>query len=227
LGVAAFEERLVFDVRYIIVLFGILLLASPALAAPPGATPVPSTDSASGGFDPPATPAPGPPSAPHVLVVPGGTHVDVSLTEPVSSANANVGDTVTIVVDHNVDVGGYIVIPKGSNGQATVAQVDHAGGNGHGGKLGLTMDWVYSADHGKILLSNIDHSTGDDTDKKGAASTATILSYVFLGPVGLFAHNFVRGKDVTIDTTKVFTVFVDHDIHVAAMQKEELAGFDQ
>lgn len=211
--------------RYLIVFFSILLFASPALADP--SAPAPASPTAAGnGFDPAATPAPGPSLAPHAIVVPGGTHVDVSLIEPVSSGNANVGDTMTIVVDRDVDIGGYIVIPKGSNGQATITQVDRAGGNGHGGKLALTMDWVYSADHGKVLLSNIDHSTGNDTDKKGAASTATILSYVFLGPLGLFAHNFVRGQDVTIPTTKVFTVFVDHDIHVAATEKADLAGFD-
>jgi len=212
-------------VRYLIVFFGVLLFAPPTLAAPTTTTAAPATGPANG-FDPPATPAPIESAPPHIIVVPGGTHVDVSLTEPITSANANVGDTVTLVVDREVDVGGYIVIPKGSNGQATITQVDHAGGNGHGGKLALTMDWVYSADHGKILLSNVDHSSGNDTDQKGAASTATILSYVFLGPLGLFAHNFVHGKEVTIPTTKVFSVFVDHDVHVASAQKAEIAGFD-
>ena len=122
---------------------------------------------------------------------------------------------------------GFVVIPKGSNGAATVTVADRSGGNGHGGKLGLQMNWVYSADHGKILLSNVDHATGEETDKKGAASTATILSYVLLGPLGLFAHNFVHGKDITIPTTQVFKIFVDHDVHVRATDKAQApTGFD-
>ena len=130
-----------------------------------------------GGFDPAATPSPSASHGPVApVLLPGGTTVSVSLAEPVSSQSANVGDTAPIVVDQEVDASGFIVIPKGSNGEATVSVADHAGGNGHGGRLGLEMNWVYSADHGKILLSNVDHATGADTDQKGAASTATILS---------------------------------------------------
>lgn len=212
-------------------LFSAILLFSvstitPAFAqqtpAQPSASPTPTATSS---FDAPATLAPPLPTT--MVLLPGGTTVEVSLSEPVSSTSANVGDPVPIVVDKEVDANGYVVIPKGSNGQATVSLVDRAGGNGHGGKLGLTMNWVYSADHGKVLLADVNHSAGAGSDKKGAASTATILSYVFLGPLGLFAHNFVRGKDVTIDTSKTFKVFVDHDVHVQASQKvDTAAGFD-
>jgi hypothetical protein len=179
-------------------------------------------------FDPAATPTPATSLGPITAVLlAGGTNVNVSLTEPISSQSANVGDTVPIAVDQEVDASGFVVIPKGSNGAATVTVADRSGGNGHGGKLGLQMNWVYSADHGKVLLSNVDHATGEDTDKKGAASTATILSYVLLGPLGLFAHNFVHGKDVTIATTQVFKIFVDHDVHVRATEKTQAApGFD-
>jgi hypothetical protein len=200
------------------------LLVAPAVAHPE-ASPAPK---ATGGFDAPATPTPAPLTpAGTTVILAGGTTVVVSLTEPISSSSATIGETVPIVVDTEVDSGGFVVIPKGANGEATIAAVDRAGGNGHGGKLGLTMNWVYSADHGKVLLSSVNHASGNDTDNKGAASTATILSYVFLGPLGLFAHNFVRGKDVTIATTKTFNVFVDHDVHIQAIQKAQApAGFD-
>lgn len=198
---------------------------TPAVSPTPRSVTQPSSD-----FDPAATPTPGfvPASgAATIVLLPGGTNVSVSLSEPISSNSANVGDTVPTTVDKEVDAAGYVAIPKGANGQATVTVVDHAGGNGHGGKLGLQMDWVYSADHGKILLSQVNHAAGDDTDQKGAASTATILSYVLLGPLGLFAHNFVHGKDVTVPTTQVFKVFVDHDVHVKATDKAQApAGFD-
>lgn len=214
--------------KYLAAVFFIFALVTPAMgqqAAPSSPTPAVAPTN---GFDPPATPKPGPPMTPTTIVLPGGTTVDVSLSEKVSSANANVGDTVPTVVDREVDAMGFVAIPKGANGQATITQVDHAGGNGHGGKLALTIDWCYSADGGKILLSTINHSAGgEEMDKKGAASTATILSYALLGPLGLFAHNFVHGKDVTIDSTQTFKVFVDHDVHVKAVQKVVApAGFD-
>ena len=206
---------------FVLVLFSFACVApaygqqvTPAAVATPGSS-----------YDQAATPPPGLP--PTVELLPGGTTVDVSVSEQVSSVSANVGDLVPIVVDKEVDEGGYIVIPKGANGEATVTLVDRAGGNGHGGKLGMTMNWVYSADHGKVLLSDVNHATGAGSDQKGAASTATILTYVLLGPLGLFAHNFVRGKDVTVEPSKMFAVFVDHDVHVDATQKAVAgAGFD-
>lgn len=162
------------------------------------------------------------------MTVPGGTIVEVSLVESISSANAQVGDQVAIRVTKEVDVGGWLVIPAGSPGHATVTSVDRAGSNGHGGQLALSIDWVFSQDGGRIVLSPTNHAS-ENGQRTGAASTATILSYVFLGPIGLFAHNFVRGRDVTIDTDKVLTVFVDHDVLVAtaAHATSPDAGFDR
>lgn len=164
-----------------------------------------------------------------LVMVPGGTIVAVSLSEPISSASANVNDEIGVVVKKEVDANGWVVVPAGAQGEATITSVDRAGGNGHGGQLAMSVDWVFSVDGGRIQLSTTNHAS-ENGDQKGAASTATIASYLLLGPLGLFAHNFVRGKDVTIETEKVFTVFVDHDVHVQATQKAagtNGSGFDQ
>ena len=91
--------------------------------------------------------------------------------------------------------------------------VEHAGGNGHGGKVVLTMNWAYAVDGTKVDLASTSQDGGSG-DKKGSASTATIASYALLGPIGLFAHNFVHGKDVTIGTDKVFVLYTDHNIDI-------------
>ena len=54
------------------------------------------------------------------------------------------------------------------------------------------MDWV-SAPIMQFLV-RVNHAAGDDTDKKGAALTATHCCTIPLGPLGLFAHNFVHGN---------------------------------
>lgn len=163
-----------------------------------------------------------------VATVPGGTIVQVSLQEPISSATAQVGDQVAVRVTNEVDVGGWCVIPAGSPGHATITMVDKASSNGHGGQLGISIDWVFSEDGGRVALSPTSHAS-ENGQQKGAASTATIVSYLLLGPLGLFAHNFVRGRDVTIDTNKVFTVFVDHDVVIPTNAKATTpgAGFDR
>lgn len=158
-----------------------------------------------------------------MIVVPGGTTVVVALTEPISSATANVNDQVAIVVKKEVDVNGWLVIPAGAKGHATITSVEHAAGNGSGGKLAMSIDWVYDTAGEKIRLSATNHPA-ETGDRKGAASTATLLSWAVLGPLGFFAHNFVRGRDVTLGTDKTFTVFVDHDVHVRVSQRATQAS---
>jgi hypothetical protein len=158
--------------------------------------------------------------------VPGGTSVGVKVVDPISSSSANVGDVFQIKAAQDVVVDGWIVIPKDSPGQGEVMTVDRAGSHGHAGSLGLQFDWVYSADGGKIRLSNVKSST-QGQGSGGASSTATIASYVLLGPIGLFTHNFVKGKDVTIDSTRTIMIYVDSTVHVATKQKPAPAtGFD-
>jgi len=190
--------------------------SSPSPQPAPGAVvqPIPSPEA-----QPVASPIPG-------VLVPGGTIVTVSLVEPLSSRTAKEGDQIAVKVAKEVDVGGFVVIPAGAPGHATVETAEHAGSNGHGGQLALVVDWVYSKDGGKIKLSPSNHAS-ENGQQKGAASTATLLSWALLGPVGFFAHNFVRGRDVTINTKKVFTVFVDHDVHVLTTTKAEVERFDR
>jgi hypothetical protein len=175
---------------------------------------------------PAASPASSPAPGTSTIIVAGGTTVVVGLTEPLSSGSANENDQVALVVKHDVVVNGVVVIAAGANGHATVTSVARAGGNGSGGKIAMSVDWVYSVDGGKVALSQTNHAS-ENGDNKGAASTATLLSWALLGPLGFFAHNFVRGHDVSIGTDKSFTVFVDHDVHVQASQKgAATAGFD-
>jgi hypothetical protein len=202
-------------------ILGIVSFTLQAAAAQPPA-PAPSSAQASPAAQPPADAA-----VQQTVLVPGGTTVSVALAEPISSATAKVDDQVAIVVKKEVDIAGWMVIAAGANGHATVTAAQGAGSNGSGGKLALSVDWVYSADGGKIALSQTSHA-GENGDNKGAASTATLLSWALLGPVGFFAHNFVRGHDVTIGTDKSFTVFVDHDVHIAVRDHAATdKGFDR
>lgn len=165
--------------------------------------------------------------AAHVVTLPGGTALKVKAADAVSSATAQVGETFEIRAVQPVLVDGWVVIPEGSRGQAEVVAVHPAEKHGIGGKLEVKYDWVYSADGGKIQLSD---APGAQTgiSAKGASSTATIASTVILGPVGLFAHNFVKGRDVVLDQSRPLQTFTDHTVHVSAQnQSTQTGGYDK
>ena len=154
------------------------------------------------------------------VAIPGGTPITIRLAQKLDSGMANVGDTFAFTVDRDVVVNGWVVIPKGATGIGKVVSVDRAGGNGHPGSLGLKFDYVYAADGEKVL-----HGSAPTAEKgeasKGAASTATIVGYATLGLGGLFAHNFVKGHNLVLDSSRTFTTFVDHTVHVIATQRAE------
>jgi len=75
----------------------------------------------------PKAPAPAPTPAPNPgVTVPSGTAITVTVSAPISSETAQVGDTWTGVVKNNVVVGEKTVIPAGSTVSGTVSAVKAA-----------------------------------------------------------------------------------------------------
>jgi hypothetical protein len=156
------------------------------------------------------------------IVLPAGTPLTVVITNPISSATAKVGDTFEITAKEAVIVGGWVAIAKNAPGQGEVLAVTQAGSHGKPGSLGIQMDWMYAADGEKVKLGN-QNSTQEGEGKTGVASTMTILSYVLIGPLGLFTHNFVKGKDVVVDDTHPLQTYISDSVYVIATARAENA----
>jgi hypothetical protein len=139
-----------------------------------------------------------------------GTPITILLDSPLSSRGATSGQTFTFHSADNVYAvdGNHVAILKGAPGAGEVQTVEGAAGNGSGGKIALQFNWVVATDGTKMPLTNSESST-EGGDTKGASSTATIATYLLLGPLGFFAHNFVRGKDAEIGTKTPLTAYVD------------------
>ncbi len=181
-----------------------------APAQPPVAAPTQSPATA-----PADTASPAPAAT---ITVPGGTPLKVSLIEPISSNTAHAGDKIHFKAIDDVTVESWVVIARDAIGEGSVISAEGAGGNGHPGKIALQFDWIYGADGLKIKLSDVASNANGD-GAKGAASTAAIASYLVLGPLGLFAHNWVRGKDVTVKTDQKIAIYVAQTVHVTPKTK--------
>ena len=176
---------------------------------------------------PVSSPTIAPSSAPSITVaVPGGTSVFVNFPTELSSDSATEGQTVPVVASKDVVVNGYLIIAKGAQGQATLTKVVHSAGNGSGGQIKFNVDWINIVDGGKIALSPVNNTT-ENADRKGEASTLAIAGWATFGVLGLFSHNMARGNAAVLKPDKLFTVFIDHDVHVAATEKASAPGFDQ
>jgi hypothetical protein len=170
------------------------------------------TTAAPPSMDAPATAPTALPTASGIAVV-GGTPIKISLVEQIASNTAHAGDKLRFRTLDTVTTDGWIVVEKGALGEAQVLSAESAGGNGHPGKMQLQFDWVYGVDGLKIQLSDVPENQNGE-GQKGGASTATIASYLVLGPLGLFAHNFVHGKDIIVKPDQKIQVYVAQTVHI-------------
>jgi hypothetical protein len=139
--------------------------------------------------------------------------------DQLASNDAHAGDRFQFRSVQDVTIDDAIVIPKGALGEGEILQAEAAGSNGHPGSLNLQFDWIYSADNLKVKLSDVPSRSNGDA-AKGAASTATIASYLVLGPLGLFAHNFVHGKDVIVTPDQKIQVYVAQSVPVTPASRQ-------
>lgn len=143
----------------------------------------------------------------------GGTSVSVTVGQTISSSTAKAGQTFQILAAAPVMMGGQVVIKKGAAGQGKVVAATPAGKSGKQGTMSLRFLWIYAADGSKVVLSASKSVSGKN--KTGSSNAANIAGTLLLGPVGLFAHNFVKGHDIVIKPGQTLTAYVDHTVTVA------------
>jgi len=149
-------------------------------------------------YDEPAAPPPAPVSAipagfDHTL--PNGTAIKLKLNKPLSSETAHVGDVVDFTVAEDVLIDGLCVVPRGAAAVGIVSEAEPRKRLGHGGKLGLGINFVRLANNDKAAVRSFQESAGADS----AA-----------GVVNPLAH----GKEVVFAQGAEFTAYVDGDIYL-------------
>jgi hypothetical protein len=137
--------------------------------------------------------------------VPVGTKIQVNLVHQLSSGTAMPGQRFAFQATEPVIVNNHVVIAKGALGSGHVVDATKAQGKS-AGKMTLSFDRIHAVDGSMVWLT--EDSSVKGNSEKGKASTATIAATIALGPLGLFAHNMVKGKDITVTPDKSFPAWV-------------------
>jgi type IV secretion system protein VirB10 len=112
-----------------------------AISAPPAATRTATVERPSAGPAPLVRrPDPAPAPVPTEFTIPAGTHILLSLTNPVSTKNSKDGDHVYLQTAVPVAQDGRIVIPRGSYVQGSVSKTKAAGRGSNKGELYVRFD---------------------------------------------------------------------------------------
>ncbi len=124
--------------------------------------------------------------------VQANTPIEFTVSEVKSSADAVVGEKVSITVDNDVIVNGVKVFKTGAKGYLLVNDVQKRAFWGQGGKIIVTRGKVFDANGQAHRIEFTKEYVGKDTTWSVVVATLGIAT-VILFPLGLFG--FVRGKD--------------------------------
>jgi hypothetical protein len=161
-------------------------------------------------YDAPATPPPAPANpvpAGFDLTLANGTPIHLKLGKTLSSETAHVGDVVDLTVEEDVLVDGLCVIPTGSSAVGIVTEAEPKKRMGHGGKLGLGVNFVQLANKERAAVRSFQESSGGNSSA---------------GAVNPLAH----GKEVVFTHGMEITAYVDGDVYLkrAAFQRSKDAA---
>jgi len=133
-----------------------------------------------------------------------GVQVSLKFAADLNSKTAHEGDPVEFLLDDDLKVGSFTIVPKGAHAVATVTDAKKAGMMGRPGELSVQMQYLVSGSN-HVRIRGTKGREGDS--KTGATVALTVL----FGPIGLIKH----GKNVDIPAGTPLTAYVDQDIWLA------------
>jgi hypothetical protein len=126
------------------------------------------------------------------LMLLDSTPIRMKLGKAISSADAKVGDEVSLEVSEEVIVDGLLIVPKGASAMGVVNEAEPKKALGRGGKLGVLVRSVRLANNDQAVL----RSGGEG---KGSSSTAGVVIPI------------MHGKDITFPKGMEITAYVNGD----------------
>jgi hypothetical protein len=143
-----------------------------------------------------------------------GTPVRLRLMKTVTSADAQVGETVDFEVTEPVVSQGLVVIPKGSLALGKVTKVEKKRRFGRAGELEVNVDSVRLADGSRVpLRATREKNTGDMSSGRLAATIAASPILVW-----------VKGKDIAFEKGMEATAYLNGDARLDEAQLRRNAG---
>jgi hypothetical protein len=143
------------------------------------------------------------------FVISDGTPVRLRLRQNISSADAQVGQTVDFELIDEIIVNGITVAPRGAAALATVTDAKAKGRLGKGGRLNVNIDHLRLASGEKTALRAVkDVKGGGHTGAMTGAIVATSLVFFPAAPLFLL----MKGKDITIPQGTQITAYVNGEV---------------
>ena len=149
--------------------------------------------------------------------IPNDKLIKIKIFDKVSSISSKTGDKIRFEVAQDVYIDSKLVIPSGSTGIMEISQVEKSGNLGKEGEINLEFSKVMSLDGSEINV-DLQKEAKLMNDSQQLALGASILGAAVLGPVGLVAGYFVKGKEEVLPKGS--------EIYVQTVHNKSVYGLD-
>jgi len=149
--------------------------------------------------------------------IPKNTLIKIKTFDKVSSVSSNSGDKVRFEVAEDVYIDSKLAIPAGSTGIMEISQVEKSGNMGKEGEISLSFSKVMAIDGTEINV-DLQKEAQMMNESQQLALGASILGAAVLGPVGLVAGYFVKGKEEELPKGS--------EIYVQSIKSNSVYGFN-
>lgn len=177
------------------------IVAEPAIAAPPAASPEPIN----------TTPDTGLVSTPSVATIPLKTPVRFTLNTAISSKTALPGDQFQLKVSEDLVINGVVVIPAGTPATGEIIHAQKAGGFGKPGELLVAIRYV------DLQGQQIKMRSFQPLQGKSHSNAAMATSFVPV--VGLFA-GFIQGGQIVMPENTLVQALVANETTINLQQSD-------
>lgn len=135
-----------------------------------------------------------------------GTQIRLKLSQDISSATSQVGQTITFEVLDAVKVDNTVVITEGAQALGTIIEAQPKKSLGRGGKLNFRLEYVKAIDGTKIPIRA--NSVNQGNGKGVATGVAVGVSALVFFPAAP-AFLLIKGKDITVPRGQHLDAFID------------------
>ncbi|MBR3624339.1 MAG: hypothetical protein IKN43_13445 [Selenomonadaceae bacterium] len=149
--------------------------------------------------------------------VPAGTLIKIALSEPVTTKNIKVGDKVKYHVAADVISDGILIFTKGAKGEGKVTKVTPARNFGRNAELVVEFEKT-KAMEGTYVDTYVGEASKTEMKNAAMAAGASIAGIALLGPVGIIAGAFVKGKNIELPEGTELYVETKHDTPLYGVQ---------
>lgn len=149
------------------------------------------------------------------------TLIKIRLVTPIDSKTASVGDVVAYQVDEDVMAEGALVFAKGAAGLGTIKKVSRSQNFGRDAEVEVDFSTATAID-GSVVDTYLGEKAKKEMETMALAAGATVAGMALLGPVGIVAGAFVKGKNINIPEGTEMYIQTESETLIHGIQAEAL-----